>query len=103
MSSFKPGDSVEALCYKKGCESISIPVVLGEEGYISPGGPGLPTGVGRLRWPVESDHAVFTLSKFMGGSGDVHCPNCKTHLGDVIIITPPQGEPIIFGYDPDPG
>lgn len=96
---FKPGDKVTITCYHHGCEKIAVEATLGTlygraEG-IETWGPGM----GRLAWPAGSTYQLFELSELAGGSGVCRCPNCQISFVDVIAIFPPEGEPILFGYE----
>lgn len=90
---YHAGTNVEMTCYQEGCEGVSIPVVLGEKGYIHP----MFTGNGRFRWAPDRPVKSFKLPKYC------RCPKCNTLFTSVIIVsTDCRGKPIIFGYDPEP-
>lgn len=93
-----PGDKVDITCYQKGCEGVVIEVTLGALIDL----PYLGLSAGRLSWPEESLYQGFELWEEHGGSGYCNCPNCNTLFGHVVAIFPPQGEPILYGYDPEP-
>jgi hypothetical protein len=76
---------------------------LGEESYIHPSF--IQDGrVGRLAWNPGAIYKGFNLGKALGGSGYCNCPKCGTTFGDVVIVSNGSSRnPLIFGYDPDPG
>ena len=89
---YHAGASVEMTCYQEGCERVSIPVVLGKKGSISP----MFDGKGRFNWVPDRPVKLFYLTK------SCICPNCKTLFTAVVIVSiGGRGRSIIFGYNPE--
>jgi len=93
LSEYNTGDTVEMICYKKSCENVSIPVVLGREARIEPGTHF--TDAGRLHWSSDVPRRVFNAVQ------EYNCPNCGTPLGSVNIVG--EENLLIFGYEREPG
>jgi hypothetical protein len=95
FSHFREGVMVEIGCYKRGCETIRIPVILGrdetEELYPMFCGPD------EFKWAPGTPVKEFRLVTY------VNCPCCKTLFAHAIIVSngSPK-EPTSFGYDPEP-
>lgn len=93
LAQFKPGKVVTLVCYKEGCESISLQATLGEKERVCPGF----TGNGRFKFEEGTPVSCFRLlvPRF--------CPNCKNPFDHVVIVSNGRGKaPSIFGSDPEP-
>lgn len=92
---FKPGVSVQLGCYKPGCGTVRIPVILGEDEtkLLHPTFNG-PDG---MKWKPGTPVREYRLAK------RVHCPQCRTLFASAIIVSNGKSRrPTIFGYDPEP-
>lgn len=83
---YQTGKEVVMGCYKKGCESVQIPIRLGEEAGVDP----------QMQTPKKK---IFSIPF----EDDVRCYNCGTIFGDVVVNSlGPGKKPLIHGYDPEP-
>ena len=95
LARFKPSLALQIGCYKKGCETVRIPVTLDEDEtkliYPTFHGPD------EKQWKPGTPVKAFRLAR------RVNCPHCGTRFANAIIVSNGQGKQVTaFGYEAEP-